>query len=140
MRQTALRREIVGLAGVIPEGKYEWRPNEGNHSVGQAYLHLASANSGIPVFLGIKPPAGLERDAETKIKSKKEILDLLTTSVENASNTALSMPDAVLDREVKFFGGKRATKRSVLCEHLGQSIAHARMNNVIPPWSTGKGE
>jgi hypothetical protein len=21
-------------------------------------------------------------------------------------------------------------------EHLGQSIAYARMNNVVPPWST----
>ena len=49
--------------------------------------------------------------------------------------------DADLDKPVKMFG-MHATQRSILMtilnhlhEHLGQSIAYARMNGVIPPWS-----
>jgi len=142
-----VEKKMVSLAEVMPEDKYSWRPNEGVRSVGQVYVHLASANFGIPFFLGIKPPAGIDRDAENKVMSKKEILDMLKASFENARKTALSIPDSELDKTVKFFGGKMATKRSVLLlmathmhEHLGQSIAYARMNSVVPPWSTGKSE
>ena len=44
-------------------------------------------------------------------------------------------------KKVKFFG-KDMTQRQVLVrilnhmhEHLGQSIAYARVNGVAPPWS-----
>ena len=115
-----VEKKIVSLAGAVPK-KYSWRPNEGVRSVGEVFAHLASANYGIPILLGMKPPAGLDRDAETKIKSK----------------TAVSIPDSDLDKEVRMLGGKMVTIRH---EHLGQSIAYARMNNVIPSWSTGKNE
>jgi hypothetical protein len=45
------------------------------------------------------------------------------------------------EKPVKVFG-KPTTSRAVLVmvlshlhEHLGQSIAYARMNGVVPPWS-----
>ena len=79
--------------------------------------------------------------------AKDKILEMLKGSFENARKTAMAVPDADLDKTVKFFGGQMATKRSVLLlmathmhEHLGQSIAYARMNNVVPPWSAGKSE
>jgi uncharacterized damage-inducible protein DinB len=41
--------------------------------------------------------------------------------------------------------GQDATKRNVLTllvahmhEHLGQAIAYARINGVVPPWSAGE--
>ncbi len=142
-----VQKKAVSLANAVPEEKYAWRPTEGVRSVGEVFVHIASANYGIPVFLGMKPPAGLDRDAETKITSKDKVVELLTESFENVRKTALSIPDADLDKTVKFFGGKMATKRAVLLlmathmhEHLGQAIAYARMNNVIPPLSTGKSE
>ena len=53
------------------------------------------------------------------------------------------MNEAELEKSVKLFGNN-TTQRGVygtilnhLHEHLGQSIAYARINGVAPPWSTG---
>jgi hypothetical protein len=50
-------------------------------------------------------------------------------------------PDADADTNVKLFG-RDFTKRKLLLataehagEHLGQSIAYARVNGIVPPWS-----
>jgi uncharacterized damage-inducible protein DinB len=142
-----VEKKIVSLAVAVPEEKYSWRPNEGVRSVGEVFVHVAFANYGIPAFLGMKPLTRMDREAETKITSKDKIVELLKESFENARKTALGTPDADLDKTVKSLGGKMVTKRSVLLlmathmhEHLGQAIAYARMNNVIPPWSKGKSE
>jgi uncharacterized damage-inducible protein DinB len=54
------------------------------------------------------------------------------------------MSDASLENKVDFFGQKM-TVRSVLLvllshmhEHLGQSIAYARMEGVVPPWTAAQ--
>jgi uncharacterized damage-inducible protein DinB len=46
-----------------------------------------------------------------------------------------------MDQKITLFG-QPSTKRGVLVlimthahEHLGQAIAYARMNEVVPPWS-----
>jgi hypothetical protein len=56
-------------------------------------------------------------------------------------NAAAATPEGDGDVMVDFFGSK-ITKRALLLaiaehagEHLGQSIAYARMNGVVPPWS-----
>lgn len=52
-----------------------------------------------------------------------------------------AIPDSDLEKPVKFFG-RDSTFREVMLaiathahEHLGQSIAYARMNAIVPPWS-----
>ena len=59
---------------------------------------------------------------------------------------ALNVSDDDGDKAVKLFG-QDSTYRAVflamlghISEHLGQSIAYARMNGVVPPWSAGGGE
>jgi hypothetical protein len=50
--------------------------------------------------------------------------------------------DANLGEMLKFFGQDWSRQKAMvltvthLHEHLGQSIAYARSNNVTPPWST----
>jgi hypothetical protein len=42
---------------------------------------------------------------------------------------------------IQFFGGERSVNDAVFLivtdmhEHLGQAIAYARVNHVVPPWS-----
>ena len=54
---------------------------------------------------------------------------------------ALMATDADLEKSIKMFGSdttERAafvTALNHLHEHLGQAIAYARMNGVVPPWS-----
>jgi uncharacterized damage-inducible protein DinB len=54
------------------------------------------------------------------------------------------LSDASLDNMVDFFGQKM-TVRSVLLaltghmhEHFGQSIAYARMQGIVPPWTAAQ--
>ena len=56
----------------------------------------------------------------------------------------LNTPDADLDKPVKFFG-QPSTVRNVLYivgthqhEHFGLTIAYARINGVVPPWTAAR--
>ncbi len=46
-----------------------------------------------------------------------------------------------MDMKIRFFGAERSLGDSFyimasdMHEHLGQAIAYARMNHVVPPWT-----
>ena len=59
-------------------------------------------------------------------------------------NVVQNVSDADLDKSTKMFG-QETTYRGVIFEtmshmheHLGQSIAYARMNKVVPPWTAAE--
>jgi len=65
----------------------------------------------------------------------------LKTSYANLQKTIEVLSDSDLKAQVTLFG-REMTKESAIRylfgdqhEHLGQSIAYARTNGVIPPWS-----
>ena len=51
------------------------------------------------------------------------------------------MSDTDLEKEVDLFGTKMSLRSALMSslshlhEHMGQSIAYARMNGVVPPWT-----
>jgi len=137
-------KRIVDLAEKMPAEKYAWRPGPGVRSVSEVYMHIVGANYMLPNLLGAKMPDGVDRDIETKVTDKAKVIDWLKKSIENAKATVTNISDADLDKTVKvpFLGGRELTERRILIivethmhEHLGQSIAYARMNKITPPWS-----
>ncbi len=133
--------KIVGLAEAMPEEKYTWRPAEGVRSISEVYVHIAGANYLFPNFIGVKPPAGLNPGMEKTIVEKSKVVQTLKDSFAHARQAVSSLPDSDLDKPVKMFG-QQTTYQGVLFvmanhmhEHLGQSIAYARTNGVVPPWS-----
>ncbi len=135
-------KKIVELAEAIPADKYGWRPAEGVRSIGEVFMHIVGSNSTIPTFVGGKRLEGITRDSEKTITDKPKIVELLKKSLENAKEAGRIVPDADLDKKVKVFGGREMTERQVLIlilnnlhEHLGQAIAYARVNGIVPPWS-----
>jgi uncharacterized damage-inducible protein DinB len=136
--------KIVSLAEAMPQEKYTWRPAEGVRSVSEVYTHIAGANYFLPSFIGVKPPASFN-PAISKETDKAKVVEALKASFEHMRQVVLNMPDADLSKPVKLFG-QESTYEGVLFlianhmhEHLGQSIAYARTNGVVPPWSK-KGE
>jgi uncharacterized damage-inducible protein DinB len=137
--------KYVNLAQAIPQEKYTWPPGEGVRSVSEVFLHLAFANFNIPNFVGVKAPAGIGTDMktmETSTTDKEKIIETLKASFAHVRKVAMDMPDKDLDKATKVFG-RDSDYRGVLFlianhmhEHLGQLIAYARMNGVVPPWST----
>jgi uncharacterized damage-inducible protein DinB len=111
-------------------------------SVGEVYMHVVAGSSMLPTFLGASPMEGITRESEKTVTDKAKIVAYLKESIGNVRAIALKISDADLEKKVKIFGGQEVTERQVLVrilnhmhEHLGQSIAYARMNGVAPPWS-----
>jgi uncharacterized damage-inducible protein DinB len=136
-----VRDKLISLAEAVPAEKYAWRPVEGVRSAGEVYVHLSVANYFFPTFFGVKSPEGNLREMEKQVTAKPEVIGLMKKSFSRLHEVVMEETDADLDREVELFGNK-TTVRGVLMvlanhihEHLGQSIAYARMNRIVPPWS-----
>ena len=133
-----VEQKIVGLAEATPADKYAWRPAGDIRSISEVYMHIAGWNYYLASFLGAKaqPFAG---DYEKKITKKADVVAELRKSFEHL-RTAVDRAQN-LDKPVKMMGssttarGVMMTMLNHLHEHLGQSIAYARMNSVVPPWS-----
>lgn len=135
-------KRLVDLANAMPAEKYGWRPAAGVRSVGEVYVHVGLGNVFLPSFTGAKIPEGYTREMEKTVTEKTKVIDAMKNSFDNLRSFATSMSDADLEKKVKIFGGLEVTQRELMViilnhmhEHLGQSIAYARMNGVTPPWS-----
>lgn len=146
--------KLVALAREMPADKLDWRPAEGVRSVREVFLHVAADNYFLPSVTGVQPDAstGIDvTDFATLTTYEKQALDrdatvaALEKSFAHLLAAMTTAHDSTLDRSVKLFG-QDMTMRYVwlltathLHEHLGQAIAYARSNGVVPPWSRRPG-
>lgn len=133
-----VQQKIVSLAEATPAEKFAWRPQGDVRSISEVYMHIAGGNYFLATFLGIDPPK-TNGDMEKTVTKKAEVIAELKKSFVHLRAAAGRTED--LEKPVKMFGNA-TTHRGVLVtvlghlhEHLGQSIAYARMNGVTPPWS-----
>jgi uncharacterized damage-inducible protein DinB len=134
-------QKVIALAEAMPAEKYTWSPGEGVMTVARVYAHVARYNYMYPATsLGVAAPDRRDGDAIEDLTDKARILALLRESRDHVRNVVQGLP-ADLEGKTMLYGGQ-VTKRAVLLqllahmnEHLGQSIAYARMNGLVPPWS-----
>ena len=136
-------KKLVSLAEAEPQEKYSWRPGEGVRSIGEVYVHVAMDNYYFMSLVGVKPPA-MEKDLEKTLTDKAKVIGYLKESFAWVKSATANIKDEELEKATKMFG-MMTTARGVLLvlathmhEHLGQSIAYARTNGVVPPWSMPK--
>jgi uncharacterized damage-inducible protein DinB len=133
---------FVQLAEAIPADKYTWRPAEGVRSVSEVFLHVATANYNLTKVIGFPPPPGFKvQGFDKSTTDKTKVISTLKDSFAHMRQAVMSMPDADVEKPVDWFGAKN-TYRGILlfiirhnAEHLGQAIAYARINGVVPPWT-----
>lgn len=141
--QEALSKEAGTLSDKFSDlarvmaGKYEWKPGEGVRSVGDVFNLIVRENGILAATLtgatsGAKP---------APINDPEKLQEALKTSYANLQQTIAGFSDADLKAPVKLFG-KDFTREGAIRylfadqhEHLGQSIAYARSNGIVPPWS-----
>lgn len=138
-------KKLTALAEAMPAEKYGWRPAEKIRSVGEVFMHVAGGNYFLPTFWGVKVPEGIKpREFEPSGGDKAKVLATMKASFEHARNAIKNAPEADLGKAIKLFGNDSTIRQAMLVvathnhEHLGQSIAYARMNGVAPPWSAGE--
>ena len=135
-------QRYVRLAAAMPAEKYAWRPAEGVRSIGEVYTHIVAANYGVARALGTQPPAGLDFKSITAMSADKaKTVEALKDSFLHFRQAVQALSDADADKPQKMFGRQTTLRGSFIMitghfgEHLGQSIAYARMNGVVPPWT-----
>jgi uncharacterized damage-inducible protein DinB len=138
---TLTSRNLLALAEATPAEKFEWRPGAGVRSISEVYMHLALGNFYLLEQAGVKPTldrSKLPKAPEKSVTAKADVIRLLRESLDAVSKGYQS---ADRQQKVKLFG-KEAVAEGVFLrilihnnEHLGQSIAYARMNGIAPPWS-----
>jgi uncharacterized damage-inducible protein DinB len=137
-----LQKKFVSLAGAIPAEKYTWRPVEGVRSISELFLHISAANYNIPTLIGGTPnPSSAQKDFDKSTTDKAKIVEQLNRSFGNAISAVQGMSNADFAKPEKRLGPD-ANDGDVVYklvthahEHLGQAIAYARMNGVVPPWT-----
>jgi len=133
-----VKGRLMQLAEAMPEDKYSWKPGEGVRSVGEVYVHAAEANY---YMLSLIKGEKFDMNSAESKSDKKTALSLMEKSFDNLKESAAQFTDEDLDKEIEAFGMKFSVRNFMvtiiahLHEHLGQSIAYARMNGVTPPWS-----
>jgi len=134
--------KLVQLAAAMPEAKYAWKPAKDVRSAGEVFMHVATANYGIPSFLGAKPPEGFNFETYEKSLTKKaDIQKALKESFAHMEQSLAGASDEDMEKSLEIFGMKLTHRGAYLMllshahEHLGQSIAYARSNGVVPPWT-----
>ncbi len=135
------QEKIISLAEAIPADKYTWRPEEGVRSVSEVLMHIAGSNYFLLSFAGIKTPENADENMGKDVTQKDKIVEALKTSFADLYNNLNQLNEGQLDNHVKMFGQDSSIRTVVftemghLHEHLGQLIAYARMNKIVPPWS-----
>jgi uncharacterized damage-inducible protein DinB len=81
---------------------------------------------------------GNNEQREKTITDKAKVVADLEASFREVHD---AVSDARLSKSIKVFGAE-TTPRGVymiianhVSEHMGQSVAYARMNGIVPPWS-----
>jgi len=138
-----IEEKFIGLAEAFPEDTYTWRPMDGVRSVSEVLMHVASEGYGFaPSALGGTSAMSREESgALSEITDKAEVIDHLTKGFAHAKMELGAIDPSTLVGAREVFGQERTTPDLVLFvagemhEHLGQLIAYARTNEIVPPWS-----
>jgi uncharacterized damage-inducible protein DinB len=137
-----MHKKFVSLAQAVPADKFTWRPAPGVRSIAEVYLHIANANYGYAKELGTIPAH--EYDAkgfEQSTTDKAKIIDEMNKSFAYAHAAIDKMANADFKKPMPKFGPDANEGDIVYLlvthahEHLGQSIAYARVNGIVPPWT-----
>jgi hypothetical protein len=133
-----LSDKFSGLARVMA-GKYDWKPNPAVRSMGDVLNLIVMENK---MLTGVLTGGGAQGGGRgNTVTDPAQLQEALTSSYAALKEALAGLSNADLDTSVKLFG-RDTTKRGAALlllmdqhEHLGQSIAYARSNNIVPPWS-----
>ena len=132
-----LSDKFTGLAHVMA-GKYDWKPGQGVRSVSDVFNLIVEENGLLADALSGTPNKGAE---PALITDPGKMQDALKASYANLQKAITGLSDNDLQTHVKLFGRDMSKQGALMLilldqhEHLGQSIAYARTNGVVPPWS-----
>jgi DinB superfamily len=137
-----VQKKFVDLANALPADKLTWRPSPDSRSFAEVFLHAAGERYGILALMGATPPASFDgKTFEKSTTDQARIVDELNKSWDFAQKNIQGMTNADFAKLLPKLG-PQANAGDVIYilvadahEHLGQSVAYARVNGIAPPWT-----
>jgi hypothetical protein len=143
-----LRSKFVALAEAFPEDSYDWMPMEGTRSVRDVLVLVAAEANVFPVNWGLPAAEGAAQGYQAESArvgelavTKALVIAALGHSFDHLGRSLAGMSDAARAADGRTFGRDIKVDAGItlalsdMHEHLGQLIAYARMNRIVPPWS-----
>ncbi len=143
-----MKEKFVSLAQAFEASQMEWRPMEGVRSVKEVVDLMVAEVHLFPAMWGFTPPAQAEPGFMAEMNRVAELspdaavaeleagFDFMIESVQSLDHDRLAEGS-------DWFGTTYTLQAAIaqaigdMHEHLGQLIAYARANEVVPPWSAG---
>jgi uncharacterized damage-inducible protein DinB len=128
----------------IPDDKLAWRPHPRSRSLGQLALHIASAPGNVAA-LAMQDTVEAPNFSQPEPKSRQEVLDTFSKSLESAKDTLKNMDDVRLTSmwsltkngkilmSVPRIGFLRSILMNHVYHHRGQLSVYLRMLDVPVP-------
>ncbi len=137
-----VNKKCVDLAEALSSDKLTWRPSPDTRSFAEVFLHVAGERYGILSLMGATPPAGFKAgEFDKSTTDKGRIVEALNQSWDFTNKTINGMTNADFAKLMPKLG-PQANEGDVVYmlvadahEHLGQLVAYARQNGVVPPWT-----
>jgi uncharacterized damage-inducible protein DinB len=137
-----VQKKFVDLANTVPTDKLTWRPSADSRSFAEVLLHVAGERYQILALMGATPPSDFPaKGFEKSTTDRARIVDELNRSWDFAQNTINGMTNADFAKLLPKLGPQANAGDVVYIlvadahEHLGQSVAYARVNGIVPPWT-----
>ena len=142
-----MQDKFLGLANAFPQDKYAWKPMDGVRSVAEVLMLAAfEGYNFIPTSFGAKGADLGSREDAAKLRTltdKAQVIEHLNKGFAHAKKELEALDPATLTAKRKIMISPNPLAVTDIAlgvggdlhEHLGQMIAYARMNHIVPPWS-----
>jgi DinB superfamily len=140
-----VQQKMVALANAIPDDKLTWRPSPDSRSFAEVFRHVAAERYQILALGGAVPPASSDgKTFEKSTTDKAQIVAQLNQTWDFAQKTINGMSNADFANPIPKLGPQANAGDVVYIlvadahEHLGQLVAYARVNGIVPPWTAAQ--
>lgn len=137
-----VNKRFLDLLNVVPNDKLTWRPSPDARSFAEMFLHVAGERYGILSLMGAEKPKDFNgKTFEKSTTDKAQIAAELNRTWDFTQKTINGMSNADFAKLLPKLG-PQANEGDVVYilvadahEHLGQAVAYARANSIVPPWT-----
>ena len=137
-----VQKKFVDLANALPADKLNWRPAADSRSFAEVFLHVSGERYQILNLMGTEMPAGFDgKTYEKSTTDKAQIVVELNKSWEFTQKAIKGMTNADFAKLLPKLGPEANAGDVIYIlvadahEHLGQAVAYARENGIVPPWT-----
>ena len=137
-----VQKKFVALANAVPADKLTWRPTADSRSFAEVFLHVAGERYGILGMMGATAPADYnDKTFEKSTTDRAKIVAELNRSWDFAKTAINGMTNGDFAKLLPKLGPQANAGDVVYIlvgdahEHLGQAVAYARENGIVPPWT-----